>query len=57
MECSIGYSFDGETVFVELVEFQEVDMEGVMEYLETLFTEKHDGLTVKDLKALSILIK
>lgn len=56
-ECSIGYSFDNEDVFVELVSIEDVKMPEVVEYLNEIISEKHVGKQLKDLKGLSILIK
>lgn len=56
MECSIGYSFDGEEVFIEMVTFEETDMSKVLDYMDEI-CYNHQGRQVSDLKGLSILIK
>ena len=57
MDCTIGYSFDGKEVFVELACIEDADMSKTINYLGELLSEKHEGKHLKDLKGLSILIK
>ena len=57
IECSIGYSFDGEEVFIDTPQYEEINMVEVIAYLNEAISEKFEGRSVADLTGLSILIK